>query len=127
VRDGRRLAEAQRCRPGPPPSRLMLMRAACTGVLDRALDVAAALEVRGYGAARRPPAYRAAYSRHDVAFVTAALVVVAVSVAARVSSAAAFSAYPELHVAAGPGTLALAGALVVAALAPFADRRGVGR
>ena len=127
VRDGRRLAEAQRCRPGPPPSRLMLMRAACTGVLDRALDVAAALEVRGYGAARRPPAYRAAYSRHDVAFVTAALVVVAVSVAARVSSAAAFSAYPELHVAAGPGALALAGALVVAALAPFADRRGVGR
>ena len=60
VRDGRRLAEAQRCRPGPPPSRLALMRAACTGVLDRALDVAAALEVRGYGAARRPPAYRAA-------------------------------------------------------------------
>ncbi len=31
VRDGRRLAEAQRCRPGPPPSRLTLMRAACTG------------------------------------------------------------------------------------------------
>ena len=72
VRDGRRLAEAQRCRPGPPPSRLTLMRAACTGVLDRALDVAAALEVRGYGAARRPPAYRrgpGSYSRHDVAFV----------------------------------------------------------
>ena len=59
IRDGRRLAEAQRCRPGPPPSRLTLMRAACTGVLDRALDVAAALEVRGYGVARRPPAYRA--------------------------------------------------------------------
>ncbi|HEY6526964.1 MAG TPA: energy-coupling factor transporter transmembrane component T [Solirubrobacteraceae bacterium] len=127
LRDGRRLAEAQRCRPGPPPSRLMLMRAACTGVLDRALDVAAALEVRGYGAARRPPAYRAAYSRHDVAFMTAALLVVAVSIAARVSSAAAFSAYPELHVAAGPGALALAGALVVAALAPFADRRGLRR
>lgn len=130
VRDGRRLAEAQRCRPGPPPSRLMLMRAACTGVLDRALDVAAALEVRGFAArrpARRPPAYRAAYSRHDVAFVTAALVVVAVSIAARVSSAAAFSAYPELHVAAGPGALAPAGALVLAALAPFADRRGLRR
>jgi energy-coupling factor transport system permease protein len=127
VRDGRRLAEAQRCRPGPPPSRLTLMRAACTGVLDRALDVAAALEVRGYGAARRPPAYRAAYSRHDAAFVTAALMVVAVSIAARVSPAAAFAAYPELHVAAGPGALALAGALVVVALAPFADRRGLGR
>jgi energy-coupling factor transport system permease protein len=127
VRDGRRLAEAQRCRPGPPPSRLMLMRAACTGVLDRALDVAAALEVRGYGAARRPPAYRAPHSRHDVAFLAAALVVIAVSIVARVSSVAAFSAYPSLSVAAGPGALLLAAGLVVAALAPFANRRGLGR
>jgi energy-coupling factor transport system permease protein len=130
VRDGRRLAEAQRCRPGPAPSRLTLMRAACTGVLDRALDVAAALEVRGYGAARRPPTYRGgagSYSRHDVAFTAAAFVVVAVSIVARVSSAAAFSAYPELHVAAGAGAVLLAGVLVVAALAPFADRRGVAR
>src|SRR5436305_4728307 len=67
VRDSRRLADAQRCRPGPPPSRIALLRAASAGVLDRALDVAAALEVRGYGAARRPPAARRAYSRHDVA------------------------------------------------------------
>ena len=56
ARDARRLAEAQRCRPGPPPSRVQLMRATTSGVLDRALDVAAALEVRGYGAARRPGA-----------------------------------------------------------------------
>jgi energy-coupling factor transport system permease protein len=125
VRDGRRLAEAQRCRPGPPPSRLTLMRAACTGMLDRALDVAAALEVRGYGAARRPPAYRAPYSRHDVAFMAAAIAAVAVSIAARVTPAAAFSAYPVLSVAAGPGALALAAGLVVCALAPFADRRGL--
>jgi energy-coupling factor transport system permease protein len=130
VRDGRRLAEAQRCRPGPPPSRLTLMRAACTGVLDRALDVAAALEVRGYGAARRPPAYRqgvGSYSRHDLAFMAAALVVVGVAILTRVSSAAAFSAYPQLHVAAGPAALSLAGGLVAAALIPFADRRGLVR
>jgi energy-coupling factor transport system permease protein len=127
VRDGRRLAEAQRCRPGPPPSRLALMRAACTGVLDRALDVAAALEVRGYGAARRPPAYRAPYSRHDIAFLASAVAVVGVSVAARLDSAAAFTAYPALHLAAGPVLLALAAALVAAALAPFADRRGLAR
>lgn len=127
VRDGRRLAEAQRCRPGPPPSRLSLMRAACTGVLDRALDVAAALEVRGYGAARRPPAYRAPYSRHDAAFVAAALAVVGLSIAARVSSAAAFSAYPALSIAAGPGALLLAAGMVVVALAPFANRRGLAR
>ena len=127
VRDGRRLAEAQRCRPGPPPSRLTLMRAACTGVLDRALDVAAALKVRGYGAARRPPAYRSAYSRHDVAFVAASLVVVALSIVARVSSVAAFSAYPVLRVAAGPAAPPLSATVLGAALAPFADRRGVRR
>ena len=133
VRDGRRLAEAQRCRPGPPPSRLMLMRAACTGVLDRALDVAAALEVRGFGARpspRRPAPHRAglvSYSRHDIAFVAAALVVVALSIVARVTPAAAFSAYPVLSLAAGPGALALAAGLLVVALAPFANRRGLAR
>jgi energy-coupling factor transport system permease protein len=127
IRDGRRLADAQRCRPGAPPSRLTLMRAACSGVLDRALDVAAALEVRGYGAARRPPAYRAAYSRHDIAFAVAAVVVVALSIVARAGSAAAFSPYPVLSVAAGAGALALAVGLVVAALCPFANRRGLGR
>jgi energy-coupling factor transport system permease protein len=125
VRDGRRLAEAQRCRPGPPPSRLALMRAACTGVLDRALDVAAALEVRGYGAARRPPPYRAPYSRHDAAFLASAVALVAVSVVARVDPAAPFAAYPSLRLTAGPGALLLAAALVVAALLPFADRRGL--
>jgi energy-coupling factor transport system permease protein len=130
VRDGRRLAEAQRCRPGPPPSRMTLMRAACTGVLDRALDVAAALEVRGYGAARRPPAYPprvGSYSRHDAAFATAAIAVVTISIVARVSSAAAFSAYPGLSIAAGPGALLLAGGLMAVAMAPFVNRRGVAR
>jgi energy-coupling factor transport system permease protein len=127
IRDGRRLAEAQRCRPGAPPSRLTLMRAACTGVLDRALDVAAALEVRGYGAAQRPPAYRASYSRHDAAFMAAAAAVVAISIAARVSSAVAFAAYPALRIAAGPWALLLAGGLIAAALAPFANRRGLAR
>jgi energy-coupling factor transport system permease protein len=125
IRDGRRLAEAQRCRPGAPPSRLALMRAACTGVLDRALDVAAALEVRGYGAARRPPPYRAPYSRHDVAFLASAVAVIGISVVARIDSAARFAAYPALHLAGGPAALGLGVALVAAALLPFVDRRGL--
>ena len=60
IRDSRRLADAQRCRPGRPPSRMALMRAASSGMLDRALDVAAALEVRGYGARAAPAAPPAA-------------------------------------------------------------------
>ncbi|HET8976682.1 MAG TPA: energy-coupling factor transporter transmembrane component T [Solirubrobacteraceae bacterium] len=125
VRDGRRLADAQRCRPGRPPSRLTLMRAVSSGVLDRALDVAAALEVRGYGAGHRPSPRRAPWSRHDAAFLSAAIVMVALAVAARAWALAPFTAYPALHAPAGPGVLAVAAALVAAALAPFADRRGL--
>jgi energy-coupling factor transport system permease protein len=55
ARDARRLGDAQRCRSGPRATRVQLLRATTSGILDRALDVAAALEVRGYGSARRPP------------------------------------------------------------------------
>lgn len=127
ARDARRLGDAQRCRPGRPPTRVQLMRVATTGLLDRALDVAAALEVRGYGAARRPPASRRPYSRHDVDFAIAALAVLGLTVLARALDLAPFSAYPALRSPAGPRTLVLSAAIVVVALAPFADRRGVER
>ena len=55
ARDARRLHDAQRCRAGAPAPRLAIVRAVASGALDRAIDVAATLEVRGYGAARRPP------------------------------------------------------------------------
>jgi energy-coupling factor transport system permease protein len=132
IRDSRRLADAQRCRPGPAPSRLSLMRASTSGMLDRALDVAAALEVRGYGAARRPgrrthpsTAAHAPFSRHDLAFGTSAIAVVAIAAAARWVPLAPFSAYPSLHAPAGAEVLAAAAALLVCALVPFLDRRGL--
>ena len=95
VRDSHRLADAQRCRPGPPPSRFALMRAATAGVLDRALDTAAALEVSGYGASRRPPRTRTPYSRHDLAFGASAVAILALSLAARIGDLAPFRAYPR--------------------------------
>jgi energy-coupling factor transport system permease protein len=125
LRDSRRLADAQRCRPGPPPSRWALMRAATAGVLDRALDVAAALEVRGYGAARRPPRRRRAYSRHDAAFGTSAAAILGGAVAMRAGGLVPFQAYPVLGAALPIGGLVGCGALVAVALAPFANRRGV--
>ena len=127
ARDARRLADAQRCRPGPPPSRLALVRAASSGVLDRALDVAAALEVRGYGAARRPPRARRPYGRHDLEFCAAALAVPAIALGARIGGLAPFHAYPSLHAPAGPSVLIVGFAIVVCALLPFADRRGIVR
>ena len=127
IRDSRRLADAQRCRPGRPPTRLTLLRAASSGVLDRALDVAAALEVRGFGSARRPPVVRRASSRHDLEFGASALAVLALALAVAVGDAAPFAAYPSLQSPAGPGVVGTAAALALCALAPFADRRGIGR
>jgi energy-coupling factor transport system permease protein len=124
-RDGRRMADAQRCRSGSAPSRVALVRAVTVGALDRAVDVAAALEVRGYGTARRPPRVRTPWSRHDVAFAFAAVALLALAIGARLAGAAAFSAYPALHGDWSPATWALAGALVALPLAPFLDRRGI--
>ena len=129
ARDARRLAEAQRCRPGPPPSRVQLLRATTSGVLDRALDVAAALEVRGYGAARNPghrARARRPYSRHDIAFTASAVAIAALAVGARVAGLVPFQSDPALHAPVGAGTIAVAVAIVACALAPFADRRGIG-
>ncbi len=128
VRDSRRMSEALRCRPGPPPSRAALLRASTAGVLDRALDVAATLEVRGYGAVRRGtrgPRYRRPWSRHDRAFLCSALLVAAAALTARVLGWDAFEAYPLLRAPAGARTLAAAVVVACLALAPFADRRGI--
>jgi len=124
-RDGRRMADAQRCRAGAAPSRTALVRAVAAGALDRAVDVAAALEVRGYGSARRPPRTRAPFSRHDRAFAAAALALLAATVTARATGTAAFDAYPALHGDWAGGAWALAVALVLVPLAPFLDRRGI--
>ena len=130
IRDSRRLADAQRCRPGPPPGRATLLRATTSGVFDRALDVAATLELRGFAAAghaspRGRPAR--AWSRHDVAFAAAAIALLAVGVGARAGGVVEFGAYPALRLAPGAAPWLIAACLVAVTLLPFADRRGVGR
>ncbi len=125
ARDARRLAEAQRCRPGPPPSRLALVRAVATGALDRAVDVAATLEVRGYGSARRPAVAHRPWSRHDMAFAASALGLAAVAVVAHAGGLAPFEAYPRLRWSVDAGVALVCAAAAVVALFPFADRRGI--
>jgi energy-coupling factor transport system permease protein len=123
ARDARRFRDAQRCRPGEPASTLALARAVTAGALDRAVDVAATLEVRGYGGSARPARRVRPWSRHDVAFLAAAIVLVALAVV----GGERFEAYPELVVPVDTTQLSLAAALVVVALVPFADRKGIGR
>jgi energy-coupling factor transport system permease protein len=125
ARDAGRIADAQRCRPGPAPSRLALLRAVTANVLDRSVDVAAALEVRGYAGARRLRVARRPWSQVDRAVALAAVTVAAGAIAAKAAGVAAFSPYPRLHAALDVPALAFAVALVLAALAPFLVRRGI--
>lgn len=127
LHDAQRFDEAMRCRPGAPPTRFQVMRATTASVFDRALDVAAALEVRGYGAARRPPRSRRAYSRHDAGFAAAAVAVVALAVSVQAFGLAPFHAYPSLDAPLTASTWLTALALVAVPLAPFLDRRGIRR
>jgi energy-coupling factor transport system permease protein len=129
LRDSRRLADAQRCRPGDPPGRVQLLRATTSGVLDRAIDVAAALEVRGYGAVRQRARgwHHHAWSRHDLGFTAAAVAVLTLTVLSRALGWSPFEAYPLLKMHVGTETLAVSVTLAVVALAPFADRRGIAR
>jgi energy-coupling factor transport system permease protein len=128
--DAARVDEARRCRADGggegATARVAVLRAVASGALDRALDVAATLEVRGYGSARRGGGSGRPWSRHDRAFLVSAVLIVALTIAARTGSFASFSTYPLL--ASGGGALeplALAAAYAVVALAPFADRRGI--
>jgi energy-coupling factor transport system permease protein len=125
--DAHRLAEAQRTRPGGLPrnarSRLRVVAAILGGSLDRAMDVAATLEVRGYAAARRAPRRPRPWSRHDLAYALSGAGVLALALSD--ASALSFGAYPRLHVPLGAGTALLCVALLVVVAAPVCDRRGI--
>jgi energy-coupling factor transport system permease protein len=129
ARDAARMGDAARCRPHPP-GRLAVVRAALAGALDRAVDVAAALEVRGYSLAGRPARHRRPVSRHDLRVGAAALAIAALAIGGVAAGVGHVEAYPTLDVAAGPAELALASALVLLGGAPLlgrAARLGVAR
>jgi energy-coupling factor transport system permease protein len=128
ARDARRLAEARRTLGADDEHRrVAVLRAVTAGALDRATDVAATLEVRGFALARRPGRERRPWSRHDIAFAVSACALAVLGVAAAVYGWAGFAAFPRLGPAIDAEALLLALALAAIVLLPFADRRGVGR
>ena len=56
-----------------------------------------------------------------------AVALVALAVAGELTGVTHFATYPRFEVAEGPGLFAIAVAIVACALAPFIDRRGIGR
>jgi energy-coupling factor transport system permease protein len=121
ARDAARMGDAARCRPNPP-GRLTVARAALAGALDRAVDVAAALEVRGYSLGGRTSGRRRPWSRHDWRVGAAALLIAVTAVAGAIAGLGSVEAYPTLQIETGAAEIALSAAVLLLALAPFAGR-----
>jgi energy-coupling factor transport system permease protein len=125
-----RLREAAELRgPGAAPAgRPALARRLVAGSLDRAVEVAATLELRGFATPARAGGSRVRRSRYDLRFLVTGLVVAAGGAGARLAGAGGFEAYPSLAVDAGAATLLLSLLLPLAAWVPFAgERRAVRR
>jgi energy-coupling factor transport system permease protein len=119
--DQARLREAAALR-GPaaaPVGRVELARRLLAGSLDRAVDIAATLELRGYarGVPRRGARRRS--SRHSRRFALAGGAILVVAVVARIAGAGDFDPYPTISLDADAPTLVLALALPVLAAAPY--------
>ena len=121
ARDAGRMSDAARCRP-TPPGRLEVTRAALSGSLERAVDVAAALEVRGYSNAVRPARRPRRRSRHDARVLVAAVTIAVAVVALRLAGAGAVQEYPTFTLSMGPATLACCVLILAGGALPFAGR-----
>ncbi len=121
ARDATRMSDAARCRPRPP-GRLAVARAALAGALDRAVDVAAALEVRGYALGGRTARRARPWSRHDFRVAGAAAVIAVGAVTGAVLGVGTVEPYPTLQVETGGTEVLLSASLVLVALSPFAGR-----
>jgi energy-coupling factor transport system permease protein len=122
--DSRRLRDSSRLRgPGATPvGRAPLMRRLLAGSLDRAVDVAATLELRGYGIDAPSPRGSRNRSRHDARLYAVSAAVLLAAVAGKLLGADGFAAYPTVDVAVTPATVALAILLTLAGLAPLRRR-----
>ena len=129
TRDARRMEDARRCRPGGTDGsvgRLAVVRAVTAGALDRSVDVAATLELRGFANARRAPHEAGPpLSRHDVAVAASAAGLFLLCAAGLAEGVATVDPYPTFGLTTGLAPWLYGAAIVALALLPFASRRGI--
>jgi energy-coupling factor transport system permease protein len=128
VADGSRLKEAAALR-GPaaePVGRAALARRVVEGSLDRAVDVAATLELRGHSLRARPQTRREP-SRDDGPLIATGVAIALAAVGARIAGVGGFETYPRIEMDAALATLALCVALIALAAAPFMRGRAAAR
>lgn len=118
--DHARLRDAMSLR-GPaaaPVSRPVLVRRLVAGSLDRSVDAAATLELRGYARGAPGRTDRVRRSPVDTGFWLVSAAAVAASVAALVAGAAPYESYPSVDAALEPLGLVLALSLPALAAVP---------
>jgi len=122
--DGARLREAAALRgPGAEPvGRAAMARRLVEGSLDRAVDVAATLELRGHSLGIRPRNRREP-SRDDLPLYATAAALAGLAVAAALAGAGGFRTYPRIEMGTGAITVGLCIAVALLASVPFAVRR----
>lgn len=119
--DHARLREATSLR-GPaaaPVGRAVLAQRLVAGSLDRAVDVAAALELRGYAGDAPRSARTARREPYAARFAIAGMVVSALAIVGSFAGIGSFDPYPTMRVAADTATLLFAGTLPMIAAVPF--------
>jgi energy-coupling factor transport system permease protein len=100
--------------------RAPLARRLLAGSLDRAVDVAATLELRGYGLSA-PRAKRELFrSRYDTRFYATGATVLIAAIVGKILGADEFSAYSTIVIGTSSLTLALAALVAASGLAPHA-------
>jgi energy-coupling factor transport system permease protein len=122
--DGARLREAAALRgPGAEPvGRAAMARRLVEGSLDRAVDVAATLELRGHSLGVRSQRRRERSLDAAPLYATGAALLL-IAALARIAGAGGFETYPRIEMATGAVTIGLCAALIGVAAVPFALRR----
>jgi len=125
--DAGRLRDAARLRgPGAAAAgKAPLARRLLAGSLDRAVDVAATLELRGYSLDVPPARARRTRSRYDRRFYVVAALLLASAVVGKASGADDFSTYPSVEIGLGPATAVLSALVALSGLAPLRRRGAV--
>jgi energy-coupling factor transport system permease protein len=122
--DAARLREAADLR-GPaaePVGRAALARRLVEGSLDRAIEVAATLELRGHSLEARTQPRRDPTAPAG-ALIAATVLILAVAAAGHLVGAGGFDTFPGVSADTGPATLAVCAALPLLAWLPFAADR----
>ena len=119
--DGARLAEAGRLR-GPasaPLGRAALARRLVAGSLDRSVEIASTLELRGYGLGHRARLPRHRREPGEGPLLSSGVITVAAIAAGAGAGIVGFDAYPTVAMDHGAATIALAAGLPLLSLLPL--------